>query len=156
MHFYFQYLNFQQISKSSYFNKVRLYKSVSFYSWLSFNMYPSLWNSVCILNSISTVPCTRLITLLLRWVGRLSARNWFNHTSGVTAVTPTDRPKSIRNRCVIKVFGGFLVHLSQRLKCTIVITRCPSSVCLSVCPSVVSFSHFRLLLWNCSTEFNET
>ena len=28
-------------------------------------------------------------------------------TSGVTAVTPTDRPKSVRNRCVIKVFGGF-------------------------------------------------
>ena len=41
-----------------------------------------------------------------------------------------------------------LVHLSQRLKCTIVITRCPSSVC---CPSVVNFSHFRLLLWNCWT-----
>ena len=31
---------------------------------------------------------------------------WFNHTSGVTAVTPTDRPKSVRNRCVIEVFGG--------------------------------------------------
>ena len=30
----------------------------------------------------------------------------------------------------------FLVHLSRRLKCTIVITRCPSSVCLSVCLSV--------------------
>ena len=24
----------------------------------------------------------------------------------VTAVIPTDRPKSVRNRCVIKVFGG--------------------------------------------------
>ena len=30
---------------------------------------------------------------------------WFNHTSWVTAVTPTDRPKSVRNSCVIKVFG---------------------------------------------------
>ena len=30
----------------------------------------------------------------------------FNQTSGVTAVTPTDRPKSVRYRCVIKVFGG--------------------------------------------------
>ena len=47
----------------------------------------------------------------------------------------------------------FLVHLSRRLKCTIVITRCPSSVRPS---SVVNFSHFRLLLWNCWTEFNET
>ena len=31
-----------------------------------------------------------------------------NHTSGVTAVTPADRPKSVRNRCVIEIFGGFL------------------------------------------------
>ena len=47
----------------------------------------------------------------------------------------------------------FLVHLSRRLKCTIVIMRCPSSV---VRPSVVNFSHFRLLLWNRWTEFNQT
>ena len=46
----------------------------------------------------------------------------------------------------------FLVHLSRRLKCTIVITRCPSSVR----PSIVNFSHFRLLLWNHWTEFKET
>ena len=39
----------------------------------------------------------------------------------------------------------------------IVITRCPSSVCLSVRrPSVVNFSHFRLLLWYHWTEYNET
>ena len=55
------------------------------------------------------------------------------------------------------------MHLSRRLKCTIVITRCPSSVVRpsvvrpsSVRPSVVNFSHFRLLLWNRWTEFNET
>ena len=50
------------------------------------------------------------------------------------------------------------MHLSRRLKCTIVITHCPSSVVrLSVArPSVVNFSHFRLLLWNSWTEFNET
>ena len=39
------------------------------------------------------------------WEG-WALENWFNHTSGVTAVTPTDRPKSVRNRCVIEVFGG--------------------------------------------------
>ena len=97
----------------------------------------------------------------------------------------------------------FLVHLSRRLKCTIVITRCPSSVRPSVRPSltfhIFNFSsetaeqnstkldrkqdlnvlyqvcvfradrknkmaalasdwlrHFRLLLWNRWTEFNET
>ena len=48
----------------------------------------------------------------------------------------------------------FLVHLSRRLKCTIVITRCPSSVRRP--SSVVNFSHFRLLLWNRWTKFNET
>ena len=47
------------------------------------------------------------------------------------------------------------MHLSRRLKCTIVIMRCPSSVCR---PSsvVVNFSHFRLLLWNHWTKFDET
>ena len=51
----------------------------------------------------------------------------------------------------------FLVHLSRRLKCTIVITHCPSSVRPSVRrPSVVNFSHFRLLLWHHWTELNET
>ena len=48
----------------------------------------------------------------------------------------------------IHFFFAFLVHLSRRLKCTIVIMRCPSSV--------VNFSHFRLLLWYRWTEFNET
>ena len=40
------------------------------------------------------------------------------------------------------------MHPSRRLKCTIVITRCPSSV--------ITFSHFQLLLWHHWTEFNET
>ena len=37
--------------------------------------------------------------------------NQFNHTSGATVVTctPTDCPMSVRNRCVIDVFGGVLV-----------------------------------------------
>ena len=57
------------------------------------------------------------------------------------------------------LIADLLVHLSRRLKCTIVIMRCPSSV---VRPSVrrpsvvVNFSHFRLLLWNRWTELNET
>ena len=33
----------------------------------------------------------------------------FNYTSGVAVVTPTDRPKSVCNRCVIKVFDGVFV-----------------------------------------------
>ena len=58
------------------------------------------------------------------------------------------RPKSKVYYCFIKLSEifllksqhihnySFLVHLSRRLKCTIVITRCPSSVRLSVCLSV--------------------
>ena len=42
--------------------------------------------------------CVLLITWLLRLVGR------FNHTSWVAVVTLTDRPKSVRNRCIIEVF----------------------------------------------------
>ena len=33
----------------------------------------------------------------------------FNHTSLVAVVTPTDHPKSVRNRCIIDVFGGVFV-----------------------------------------------
>ena len=35
--------------------------------------------------------------------------NRFNHTSWVAIVTPTDRPKSVWNRCVIEVFGCFFM-----------------------------------------------
>ena len=35
--------------------------------------------------------------------------HWFNHTGWVAVVIPTDRPKSVRNRCVIEVFGGVFV-----------------------------------------------
>ena len=40
------------------------------------------------------------------------ARNMLVYnTSVVTVVTPTDRPKSVRNRCVIELFGGVFVLL---------------------------------------------
>ena len=103
--------------------------------------------------------------------------------------------------CNFTPFFQFLVHLSRRLKCTIVITRCPSSVVrrpsltfhifdfssettdrnsmkldrkqdLNVLYQVCVFRadrknkmaalasdwlrHFRLLLWNRWTEFNQT
>ena len=47
---------------------------------------------------------------MLRLVGRW-ARKPVNHTSWVAVVTPTDRPKSVRNRCLIELFCGvvFLV-----------------------------------------------
>ena len=45
--------------------------------------------------------------------------NRFNHTSWVTAVTPTDRPKSVRNSCVIKVFGGVFMLSRCFLDCSV-------------------------------------
>ena len=38
------------------------------------------------------------------WVG-CDPVNRFNHTSWMAIVTPTDRPKSVRNCCVIEFFG---------------------------------------------------
>ena len=39
-----------------------------------------------------------------KWEGWV--RKPVNHTSWVAVVTPTDRPKSVRNRCVIELFCG--------------------------------------------------
>ena len=62
--------------------------------------------------------------------------------------------------CSKFVFRTFLAHLSQRLKWAIVIAHRPSSVRPSSVrrpsSSVRKLSHFRLLLWNRWTEFNET
>ena len=38
--------------------------------------------------------------------GKVGPVNQVNHTSWVTVVTPTDRPKSVRKRCVIEHFFG--------------------------------------------------
>ena len=36
----------------------------------------------------------------------------------MTVVTPTDRPKSVHNRCVIEVFGGvFVMSIGFRIFC---------------------------------------
>ena len=37
----------------------------------------------------------------------------------MTAVTPTDRPKSVRNNCVIKVFGGVFMLSRCFLDCSV-------------------------------------
>ena len=38
--------------------------------------------------------------------GKVGPVNQVNNTSWVTVVTPTDRPKSVRNRYVIELFCG--------------------------------------------------
>ena len=55
--------------------------------------------------------CVLLITRLLRLVGRW-ARKPVNHTSWVALVPPTDRPKSVRNRCLIELFCGVVCVVS--------------------------------------------
>ena len=47
-----------------------------------------------------------LITLRLWLEGDLDLLNRFNHTSWVAFFTPTGRPKSVSNLCVIEVFGN--------------------------------------------------
>ena len=58
--------------------------------------------------------CVLLITRLLRGVGRW-ARKPVNHTSWVVVVTPTDRPKSVRNCCLIELFCGFVCVVTLSL-----------------------------------------
>ena len=38
--------------------------------------------------------------------GKVGPVTQVNHTSWVTVVTPTDRPKSVRSRCIIELFCG--------------------------------------------------
>ena len=47
--------------------------------------------------------CVLLITQLVRGLGRW-ARKLVNHTSWVAVVSPTDRPMSVCNRCLIELF----------------------------------------------------
>ena len=49
-----------------------------------------------------------VLVRLLRGVGRWT-RKPVNHTSWVAVVTPTHRPKSVRNRCVIELFVAWFV-----------------------------------------------
>ena len=41
--------------------------------------------------------------------GKVGPDNQVNHTSWVAVVTPTDRPQSVRNRCVIELFVALFV-----------------------------------------------
>ena len=50
-----------------------------------------------------------LITRLLQLVGRLESRKPVQPHQLGCYLYPSDRPKSVRNRCVIEVFGGFVL-----------------------------------------------
>ena len=61
-------------------------------------------------------------------------------------------PILLNIKMLSNLYMCFLAHRSRRLGWTIVIGHHPSSVS----PCGVNFSHFRLLLWNHWTEFNES
>ena len=64
-----------------------------------------------------------------------------NHTSWVALVTPTDRPKSVRNRCLIELFCG-----------VVCVVTCPFDISVGVGAFVIglgqisSFFVFRCML----------
>ena len=58
----------------------------------------------------------------------------------MTAVTPTDRPKSVRNSCVIKVFGGVFMLSRCFLDCSVGVGVFVTG--LSQISSFFSFNHF--------------
>ena len=47
--------------------------------------------------------------------GKVVPVNHVNHTNWVAVVTPTDRPKSDRNRCVIELFCGVVCDVTLPL-----------------------------------------
>ena len=63
--------------------------------------------------------------------------NRFNHTSGVAVVNPTDRPKSVRNRCVVEVFGRVFVF-----------SRCFLNLSLGVRAFVIELSPISSFFFN--------
>ena len=60
--------------------------------------------------------------------GKVGPVNQVNHTSWVAVVTPTDRPKSVRNRCVLKLF------------CGVVLSLCPFDISVGVVAFVIGLS----------------
>ena len=101
--------------------------------------------------------------MVYTWEQKKRQWSWIYMSAISIAITDENQNTSIIMKLMFVLYfittqgivsrATFLVHPSRRLKCTIVITCCPSSVHLS---SVVNFSHFLLLLWNCWIEFNET
>ena len=78
--------------------------------------------------------CVLLITRLLRLVGRW-ARKPDNHTSWVALVTPTDRPKSVRNRCLIELFCG-----------VVCVVTCPFDISVGVGAFVIGLGQISSFL----------
>ena len=69
--------------------------------------------------------------------GKVGPVNQVNHTSWVAVVSPADRPKSVRNRCVIELFCG-----------VVYVTLCPFDISVGVGPFVIGLSQITsFFLW---------
>ena len=79
----------------------------------------------------------RLLRLVGRWV-----RKPVNHTSWVAVVTPTDRPKSVRNRCLIELFCGVI--------CVVTLPFWHFCWCRGFCHRTESDLFPFLLCWCCN------
>ena len=78
--------------------------------------------------------CVLLITRLLRLVGTW-ARKPVNHTSLLALVTPTDRPKSVRNRFLIELLCG-----------VVCVVTCPFDIYVSVGAFVIGLGQISSFL----------
>ena len=75
-----------------------------------------------------------LITRLLRLVGRW-AHKPVNHTSWLAVATPTDRPKSVRNCCLIDFFVALCM-----------LSLCPFDISVGVRAFVIGLSQISSFL----------
>ena len=69
--------------------------------------------------------------------GKVGPVNQVIHTSWVAVVTPTDRPKSVRNHCVIELFGALFV-----------LSLCPFDISAGVGDFVIGLSQISSFFSN--------
>ena len=67
--------------------------------------------------------------------GKVGPVNQVNHTSWVAVVTPTDRPKSVRNRCLTDLFVALFV-----------LSLCPFDISVGVGAFVIGLSQISSFL----------
>ena len=70
-----------------------------------------------------------------RTFGKVGPVNQVNHTSWVAVVTPTDRPKSVRNRCLFELFVALFV-----------LSLCPFDISVGVGAFVIGLSQISSFL----------
>ena len=72
--------------------------------------------------------------------GKVGPVNQVNHTSWLAVVTPTDRSKSVRNRCLIELFVALFVF-----------SLCPFDISVGVGAFVIGLSQISSFLsWKCT------